>query len=90
MQHAPRGTHVSFPHTVPAPFHVPLSATQLACVRTEQLFVPAAVVMQHAPVGVGGGQVFWLQTVPAPRHEPPEVEHCCSLTTAHQSAMFPV
>jgi hypothetical protein len=55
VQHAPIcGPHVVAVHTVPNPFHVPRSATQLASVRTEQTGPVVALLMQHAPVLVVG------------------------------------
>jgi hypothetical protein len=90
MQHAPVGVgagQVVVVQTVFAPFHTPLSFTQLACARTEQLVAPAELVMQHAPVTTGGGQVVCVHAEFTPFHTPPEEAHCASLTIAHQSAV---
>jgi hypothetical protein len=66
---------------VPAPRHVPWSTVQLASVRTEQLTVPVAVVMQHAPVGVA--QMSLPQTVFGPRQIPWAAVQLASVRSSH-------
>ena len=69
------GTQVSVPQMVLAPFQIPFSFRQLACVRTLQFTAPAAFRMQHAPVGTGAGHVVLVQTVFAPFQAPPSAAH---------------
>ncbi len=67
LQHAPRGTQMSFEQTVPLPRYVPPAAVQSACVSTAHAATPAALAVQHAPRGVGCGQVALVHTLLLPR-----------------------
>jgi hypothetical protein len=66
LQHAPRGTQMSFEQLVALPRYDPLAAVQSACVRIEHAATPAALAVQHAPRGVGCGHVELVQTLLSP------------------------
>ena len=75
------GAHSVAEQATPGPRQIPLSAVQAACVRVEQLTVPAALVMQHAPVGVSVIQEALVQMVPAPRQRPWTAAQSASVVT---------
>ena len=67
MQHAPRGAQASAVHVVPLPLYVPPAVVHASAVKTEQeMLLSVGLAAQHAPVGMGRGQVALVHAEPSP------------------------